>query len=72
MIYVVVSFGLIILIDLVPLIKNKKWLEVVAFGTILILTLIYAVGFVLDLPVPSFAIKIWELFKKIGIYYKSS
>lgn len=64
------SFALVALIDLIPLIKRRKWRAVAAFVIFFAIALTLAVLSALDIQVPS-TMKLWKaLFEWMGLAYK--
>ncbi len=67
---VIVGFIIIALIDLIPLIKQRKTLAIVAFSVFFALALTYGLLNAFDVEVPSI-MKAWKsFFEWLGIAYK--
>ena len=62
-------FGLIVLIDLPPLIRRKEWKEVAAFGVVFAVTLTVSILNQLKVPIPSTILSADEWMRMIGIHY---
>ncbi len=46
-------FIIIIALQVPPLVKRKMWRELISFGVLLFLSMIYSFGLVLGLPLPN-------------------
>ncbi len=64
-----ICFSLIALIDLPPLIRNKNWKDVAAFGIIFGLALAVSVLNELKVPIPSTILTADKWMHQIGINY---
>lgn len=66
---VVLGFGLIALIDAVPLIRRKKWRAVAAFSCVFAIALTLAVLTVLKVETPSIMYAWRDLIQWLGLAY---
>lgn len=69
MIYVVIGFSLIVLIDLVPLIKQKRRKSIAVFSGMFAISLTLAVLMVYNIEPFSLHMYVQDLFKAIGLTY---
>lgn len=67
--YLIVVLAVVLLIDLPPLVKNKKPRELIVFLVIFVLTTALSVLLVLDIPVPSPMLVLDDLLKSVGLSY---
>ncbi len=66
---VLISFALIILIDLVPIIRKRSWRDILAFLLLLLPALTLAVLRESRIQVPSLLIVLGDMLKAWGISY---
>jgi hypothetical protein len=66
---IIFFFGLIALIDLLPLIRKKNWKDVAAFSIVFGLALVVSVLNELKVPIPSTILTADKWMKQIGIHY---
>jgi hypothetical protein len=69
MVAIIIIFGLIAWIDLHPLIREKNWRDVAAFGIVFGLALVVSVLNELKVPIPSTILTADKWMKQIGIHY---
>ncbi len=69
MVAILIIFSLIALIDLRPLIRQKSWRDVAAFGIVFGLALVVTVLNELKVPIPSTILTADKWMKQIGIHY---
>jgi hypothetical protein len=69
MVAIIIIFGLIAWIDLPPLIREKNWRDVAAFGIVFGLALVVSVLNELKVPIPSTILTADKWMKQIGIHY---
>ena len=69
MLFIIIGFGLIALIDMLPLIRKKEWKDAAAFGLIFALALAISVLNQLGVPVQSTILGIGDLMHRIGLAY---
>lgn len=69
MVAIFICFGLIALIDLPMLIRQKNWKDVAAFGIVFGLALVVSVLNELKVPIPSTILTADKWMKQIGIHY---
>jgi len=69
MLWMILCFGLIALIDLTPLIRKKEWRDVAAFGFVFALALTISLLNELKIPVPSTILLADKWMHQIGINY---
>lgn len=69
MLAVVLIFGLIALIDMVPLIRRKDWKDVAALGIVFALALTVSVLNQLKVPIPSTVLSADTFMRQIGVHY---
>ncbi len=67
---VIVIFGLLGFVYARPLVKEKNWRDLAAFGLIFALALVISVLNQLGTPIPSTVLTMDELMHRIGIFYK--
>ncbi len=70
MIYIVLGFGLIALIDFVPLIRRGNKRAMIAFGVFFVGGLCLALLKHFDVHVPSTLVFLGDLLKSVGIGYR--
>jgi hypothetical protein len=70
--FVVISFAVIVLIDFIPIIKARSRRTTVAFLIVFIPALTVSVLIALKVRVPSILLVLDKAFKSIGISYGSS
>jgi len=66
---VILGFGLIALIDVVPLMRRKKWRAVAAFSTAFAIALTLAVLKMLNVQMPSVMYAWRDLIQWLGLAY---
>ncbi len=69
MLAVVLIFGLIALIDMVPLIRRKDWKDVAALGIVFALALTVSILNQLKVPIPSTVLSADTFMRQIGVNY---
>lgn len=69
MLAIILCFGLIALLDLLPLIRRKDWKDVAAFGFFFALALTVSVLNELKVPIPSPILTADEWLHQIGLHY---
>ncbi len=61
-------FVAIIALEVPPLVRQKMWRELAAFGLLLVVGMIYSFGQALDLPLPNPTDGIMAIFEPISRY----
>lgn len=69
MLAIVLIFGLIALIDMVPLIRRKDWKDVAALGIVFALALTVSILNQLKVPIPSTVLSADTFMRQIGVNY---
>ena len=70
MVIVILLFGLLAFVYARPLVKEKNWRDLIAFGLVYALTLVISVLNQLGTPIPSTILTMDDLMHKAGIFYK--
>ncbi len=70
MVWLIILFSLIALVDLAPLIRKKEWRDVTALSILLGLALVISVTNQLGTPIPSSFMAMDKLMRNIGLYYR--
>lgn len=69
MIFIILIFGFVFVIDFIPLIKKKKKKEIIFFSIFYIISFICLTLINFNIMIPSFINFLWQLLKKLGISY---
>lgn len=70
MLVIIILFGILAYLYARPLVKEKSWRDLFAFGFIFALTAVISILNQLGKPIPSTILVMNELMHKIGIFYK--
>lgn len=70
MLALLLCFGLIALIDLTPILKQKNWKDTIAFCVLFALTLAVAILDQLGMPPPSTVLALDGLLRNLHLYYR--